>query len=115
MESGGGITYEKGIKHDQGKLDWSQLPMEALEEVIKGLMVGAEKYDDYNWVKVEPNRKRFWNAAMRHMVAYRKGEMFDLGEGGTGCYHLALAICNLLFILHKDIEADDNNLRFINE
>lgn len=102
-----------GLKHDHGKLEWSLLPIGAMEEVIRGLMAGAEKYGEYNWLKVEPSRKRYWNAAMRHITNYRKGNIYDDGEDGTGCHNLALAIDNLLFILHNDIGANDDNLMFL--
>ncbi|HKE56465.1 MAG TPA: dATP/dGTP diphosphohydrolase domain-containing protein [Pyrinomonadaceae bacterium] len=40
-----------GVKKDLGKLRWSLLPWDALEEVVKVLMFGASKYADRNWEK----------------------------------------------------------------
>lgn len=85
-----------GKKYDQDKLDWSLLPWEALEDVIKVLMNGAKKYDRDNWKRVPDAPRRYINAAQRHITAIEKGEEVD---SEFGLDHEAHAICCLLFRL----------------
>ena len=88
------ITVSVGTKHDQEKPRWSLLPWEQLEEVVKVLTFGAQKYEAYNWQKVKQGKDRYMNAALRHIAALGKGEHVD---PETGLSHYAHAICSLLF------------------
>jgi len=90
-----------GKKFDQNKIDWSLLPIEPTEEVIKVLMYGANKYAPDNWKHVEDHERRYYNAIMRHISAWKKGEKTDQE---TGISHLAHAVCSLLFILGRENE-----------
>ena len=98
----------KGVKHDDGKLDYTLLPYEALQEVVKVLMYGAQKYPEAdNWKRVEDPRKRYNKAAFRHLFAEVNNEALDKE---SGLYHLAHAICSNLFALHfaiKDLEVKE--------
>lgn len=87
---------KKGIKHDTDKIDWSLLPMEAIEKVIRVLMYGSQKYKDFNWIYVEDRKRRYINAVYRHLSSYVKGEQID---DESGLEHLAHACCSLLFLL----------------
>lgn len=91
---------EQGRKYDGGKLRYDLVPALALEEVVKVITKGAEKYDPENWKRVPEGRRRYYAAAMRHMEAWRKGEEQD--EIGT--HHIANAISNLMFILEKELQ-----------
>ena len=90
-----------GIKYDSDKLDWSLMPIEPLEEVLKVLMFGAKKYKRGNWKLVDDHKRRYYNAAMRHLTALAKGEEVD---PETNISHLAHAICCLLFLLDRKDE-----------
>ena len=83
------------IKNDNGKLQWSLMPFEQLEDVVRVLMNGAKKYSKDNWKKCD-DITRYKDALMRHVVAYCKGEALDPED----CLpHLAHAICNCLFLM----------------
>lgn len=82
-------------KHDGGKLRWSLLPIRAIEEIIKVLMKGAEKYDADNWRK-GTDWSRYYDALNRHIKAFWEGEEND---PEWGLSHLAHAGCCLLFLL----------------
>lgn len=84
------------MKFDQDKPDYSLVPFEVLDEVVKVLTYGANKYDRFNWEFVED--KRYQAAALRHISAYMQGEMLDQESGYE---HLAHAICNLMFLMAK--------------
>ena len=86
-----------GIKFDQDKLNWSLMPWAQLEETVKVLMFGADKYSADNWKKVD--RERYENALMRHAIAYVSGEKND---PDSGMNHLSHIMCNALFLKWND-------------
>lgn len=88
-----------GVKHDGEKPRWDLLlqgmPL-ALEEVVRVLTYGSEKYADHNWLYVDRADQRYLAAGMRHEVAFQNGEIFD---PETGQHHLAHKLCCDLFRL----------------
>lgn len=92
------------IKHDAGKRDWSLAPYDSIEEIIKVLEFGAKKYAKDNWKQGEGFKySRTFNAIMRHMLAFMRGEDND---PETGLSHWAHVGCNVLFILHFVLNKD---------
>ena len=89
------VRIIKGRKFDDGKLDWSLLPLEPIEDVVDVLTFGAKKYDRDNWQQVPDARNRYYAAAMRHLTAWFKGEETDPESGKP---HLAHAQCCLIFL-----------------
>lgn len=85
-----------GRKFDTGKLRWSLLPIAPMKEVVKVLMFGAAKYNDFNWLYVDNAKQRYSDAALRHFFAYLEGEVAD---EESGCHPLAHTIVNALFAL----------------
>lgn len=84
------------IKFDQGKPEWSVLPFDALEEVVRVMMHGDEKYGKGNW-RGGLAYSRLFNASIRHMVSWWNGETRD---AESQCHHLASACFGLLALLH---------------
>lgn len=94
----------KGVKSDQGKTQWSYLPIPAVKAVIDVLSYGDTKYpapDGANWKRVPGAKKRYYNAAMRHLTSWWDGEQND---PETGYNHLAHTCSNLLFLLWFEIK-----------
>lgn len=89
---------KKNDKKDK-KLRWELLPLREVEDIIKVLMLGAEKYDDFNWQHLDNLQERYWAAGIRHMTAWKQGEKLDKESGEN---HLAHALCCMLFCLWKD-------------
>lgn len=85
----------KGIKHDKEKLRWDLLPIEQIENIVKVMTFGCKKYGDNNWKDLENGKDRYYAAALRHMVSYRKG---TINDDETGLPHLAHALCCLVFL-----------------
>lgn len=83
-------------KSDEGKRRWHLLPMEQVESLIDVLEYGARKYSEDSWRQVPDGKRRYYNAAMRHLVAWSKGERLD---PESGLHHLAHAAVNCLFIM----------------
>ena len=91
---------DTGIKYDTNKPEWYLLPLKPIEEIVKVLTHGAEKYGPDNWKKVKPQH-RYYNAMMRHIRAYQDNEWFD---PDSGLPHLAHAGCCLIFLLWFGME-----------
>jgi hypothetical protein len=92
------LTPGTATKADAGKLDWSMLPIDSLEEIMKVLEFGKTKYSAWNWSSGEGFKyTRVFNALVRHLFAWVRGEDKD---PETGLSHIAHAGCNVLFLLH---------------
>jgi len=89
-----------GRKFDGNKLEYGLLPPLALKAVVEILTIGAQKYERDNWKHVPDAKRRYFDAAMRHMWDSKCGEKYD---EETNKSHLAHAICNLMFLLEKEL------------
>lgn len=96
MDTASTAALQVGRKFDGGKLDYTLVPFEALDEVVKVLMFGAQKYDRDNWRHVDNAMQRYAAAAFRHLTAYNKGEALDAESGLSHLSHLG---CCVLFML----------------
>ena len=90
-------------KNDHKKTRWDLVPWDALNEVVEVLTFGAEKYGEDNWRTLPDYRRRYFSAAMRHMISWWWTTPTDPESGKS---HLAHAICNLLFLLHRSTPPD---------
>jgi hypothetical protein len=88
-----------GRKFDGGKLEYGLLPPYALEETVKVLTFGAQKYERDNWQKVPDSKRRYYDALQRHLWAWKRGEELD---PESGIHHLAHAMCCLMFLYEHD-------------
>jgi len=94
----------KGKKYDEGKPRYSLLPTKSLREIVRVLTYGAEKYADNNWKLVEDAHDRYISAAIRHIEAYREGDVLD---SETSFHNLAHAACCLMFLAELDMQHDN--------
>ena len=90
-----------GHKDDQEKNRLDLIEPEFIESVGKVLTFGADKYEPNNWQKVEDAENRYYAAAMRHLMAWRKGEKTD---PESGISHLGHVACNIMFLQHFERE-----------
>ena len=90
-----------GRKFDGGKLRYGLVPPLALKATVEILTFGAEKYEPDNWKHVPDSKRRYFDACMRHMWAWKEGEKND---PETGKNHLAHALCCLMFLYEHDVE-----------
>ena len=90
----------QGRKFDQGKPRYGLLPPLALQEMARVLTHGAKKYDAGNWKHVPDSKRRYFDAAQRHLWAWKEGEQID---PESGKHHLAHALCCLTFLYEHDI------------
>ena len=93
-----------GQKFDAGKTEWDLLPLGPVEEVVKVLMHGKEKYGRDNWQLIDNPIRRYYSAAQRHLAAFRRARFdtknpFDAVDSESKLHHLAHAACCILFLL----------------
>jgi len=102
------------VKHDDNKTDWSLVPFESLEGMVKVLEFGAKKYAGWNWTNDGGfSYTRVLRSCLRHIFAYMRGEDNDPESGLSHIHH---AMCNLLFISHyignkEKFNKDDRHVR----
>lgn len=95
--------FTAGQKDDKEKNRLDLIEPEFIEGVGKVLTFGANKYEPNNWQKVEDAEDRYYAAALRHLIAWRKGEKTDPESGLSHLDHVA---CNIMFLQHFEREAD---------
>jgi hypothetical protein len=93
-------TTQQGIKHDQAKLPWHLLPYDAIEQVVKVLNFGANKYEDRNWEQGIAY-SRLFAASQRHLTSWFQNRE-DL-DPESNLNHLAHAACCVLFALALEL------------
>jgi hypothetical protein len=90
-----------GRKFDGGKLQYGLIPPLAQKAMVEILTFGAEKYEPDNWKHVPDSKRRYFDAAMRHLWDWKNGEQNDPESGKN---HLAHAMCCLAFLYEHDVK-----------
>jgi hypothetical protein len=98
-----------GQKFDAGKIEYHYYSPYAFEQVNAVLTFGAKKYAAHNW-RGGFAWSRPFNACMRHMWAWWRGEDND---PETGLSHLAHAMCCLMFLLEFTLTKKHLDDRYI--
>jgi hypothetical protein len=92
----------EGQKFDQGKPRWDLVQTQAIQEYVKALTYGAEKYSPHGWRKVHDKTNKYFAALQRHIWAWRMGENVD---AESGLHPLAHAMCCVAILLEVELEA----------
>ena len=100
----------EGKKNDQYKSRVDLIDPEFINEVGCILHMGAEKYNEYNWIN-----GMAWSrptaALLRHLGAWQRGEDLD---PESGLSHLAHVAANVMFLMNyqrNDIGKDDRGFK----
>jgi hypothetical protein len=86
-----GTTKGSGARFNEGKPDFSLIPLCTLEDEIKVWEYGAKKYKFFNWCRGMPWSVPF-ACLLRHISKWQMGEEND---EESGLPHIAHAMCNL--------------------
>lgn len=79
------------------------IPCKPLYEAGSALEYGGKKYGRHNWRHIGVRASVYYDAAMRHLMAWWEGEDIDpIEKGGSGLPHLAHAIAGLM--VYRDAE-----------
>jgi hypothetical protein len=68
---------------NNGKLNWTYVPFQWIEELVRIFTKGMVKYDRDNWMNsIGTEKSKEWretclNCAYRHIAKYRAGEIYD--------------------------------------
>jgi hypothetical protein len=87
----------KAKRYNQDKPDWTLLDYHALEEVVKVMTFGKEKYGKDNWKGELDDINQHIESAFRHLVAMKEGEKYDEESGELHAAHL---IANMMMYIH---------------
>lgn len=85
----------EGMKFDNDKNRLELVHWPFVEDIGRVLTYGAGKYAANNWQVLSEAEDRYFAAAMRHLLAWRAGEIED---PETGLNHLAHVATNLMFL-----------------
>lgn len=86
----------EGTKFDAGKSRMDLIEPDFLEELGYVLGMGAAKYGVQNWQK-DLSVDRIYAALLRHLMAYKRGEVID--DESTRS-HLIHAAANIMFLYY---------------
>lgn len=102
------VVDAAGVKHDQGKPDYSYISRELMDEMARVREFGAIKYSRDNW-RNGFKYQRSIAAALRHIFAFKDGEDLDHESGLT---HIGHALCCLEHLLYDFKHHKHNDDRF---
>lgn len=94
---------DQTIKSDEGKLELSLVPTQAIKDIAEVRMYGRDKYgDSESWRKVD--KVRYIDALYRHLLAYIDDNKSVDEESGLP--HIKHMACNIAFLCHMEASAE---------
>jgi hypothetical protein len=98
----------EAVKHDKDKVKMELLPPYSLEKIAKVFTFGANKYEDWNYLKGDGLKlSRVYGSCLRHLNSWYKGEELD---PETGENHLIHAGCCIMMLIEL-VNAKNNDDR----
>lgn len=95
---------EFGLKDSKGKIKMELVMPEAIIGIAEVLTFGALKYKPNSWQTVKDGNNVHYASLMRHLMAWRKGEILDKESGLS---HLKHMMCNAMFLLHHEVNKNE--------
>lgn len=80
------------------KVPMSTVPANVLAEIAVGMLEGAVKYGRHNYRGVGVRASVYYDAAMRHLIAWWEGEDIDTDPGSARLHHVTKAITSLIVL-----------------
>lgn len=105
-------TKGSGARFNEGKADYSLLPLCTLEDEVRVWMHGQKKYAAFNWAKGMP-----WSVplacALRHLSQWQQGKDLDDESGLPHLAHVMANIRMLTLYSRTYLEGDDRPKEWI--
>lgn len=99
------LKDDTGKKFDEGKIDWSLVPLKFVRPLVPVFRIGEQRYGFENWKKEFENpRRRFLAAIKRHLEEAEENPL-AINEKDGGVYHLAQVAWNCLMLLWHELRA----------
>lgn len=102
---------EKALRYNQGKPQWSLVDFDALEDMVRVLEYGCNKYAAHNWRK-GLSINQIYESMMRHLISFINGEN-DCPESGLP--HVGHICCNAMFLSYMYKYRPDFDDRYIDK
>ena len=96
-------------QYGEKKLKMSSTPVMPLQEMGKVFELGAKKYGRYNWRLHAVSATVYYDAALRHLMAWFEGEDTDPESGVSHLAHV-MACMAILMDAQKSGKLKDNRL-----
>lgn len=96
-------------QYGEKKLKMSSTPVMPLQEMGKVFELGAKKYGRYNWRLHAVSATVYYDAALRHLMAWFEGEDTDPESGVSHLAHV-MACMAILMDAQKNGKLKDNRL-----
>lgn len=100
------MSEETGLRYNAGKTQWSLVDFDAIEDMVKVLEFGAEKYSANNWKK-GLSVSEILDSMQRHINALRRGENIDLESNLPHWGHIGCNYMFLEYMMKYKLEMDD--------
>jgi hypothetical protein len=102
--------FSEALRLNKGKpkLDYILHLPKSVELLARIFEFGSEKYEDMNWAKGGKSDTEYLGAALRHLLKWANGEVFD---EESGCNHLGHIIWNFMVLMdlnHPDEVMDSD-------
>lgn len=96
-------------RYNKGKPKYSLLDLKSLEDTVKVLEFGAEKYDRNNWKKGLPISE-ILDSLLRHVTSLLEGELIDKESGLPHHGHIGANAMFLAHMIRNHLNTDFNDL-----
>lgn len=98
------MSNKDDVKLDKGKPRFDLIEPEFTLGIASVLTFGAEKYAPNSWQKIPDPVNRYYAATLRHLNAWRRGEVVDAESGFSPLLHAAT---NIMFLLHYEYAEEE--------
>ena len=106
-----GCVTKRAMRFNTGKRKWSLVDFDSLEDMVKVLEFGAEKYSPHNWKK-GLSTTEICESMIRHLKSYLNGENLD---PESGLPHTGHIMCNSMFLSHMHNFKKEFDDRFLDK
>lgn len=101
---------QESLRFNTGKIQTKEIDPDFVLGIGDVLTKSREKYPAFNWCKPTPFSVPY-ESMMRHLMAFQKGEEFDVESGKHHLLHVATNVMFLYYQLMNHPEMDDRGFK----